>query len=268
MTARELALLGFRPPAIDDLAVNEYGDRAYGTPASTIWADAYERARARLENPRVLPPGMSFDGNTGNIDSPERVTEEIFQPVQEALHPLQAMEERPKPLTDLDRSLIESRRADIALNRDKEARIAFNDEAQRRLAERAALEEFNARSAKTSLELSKGKQAAMKFQLQTSIKAAEDALVKARKNGDPDAEQAALEQLAALEDELAGAPRRRITAPAMSAPAMPTPVARPVAPVAPGVNIDQIRAEAMQALKFKDPAQVRARFRQLTGQDL
>lgn len=78
MTQQDLLYL-MRKPQLDDLAVNQYGDRAYGTPEATLWNDAYERARARIEKPRF--------GALGNMDAPEIVNEEIFSPLEEAFRP-------------------------------------------------------------------------------------------------------------------------------------------------------------------------------------
>lgn len=86
MTQYDL-LQTMRRPQVDDLAVNEYGDRAYGTPESTLWNDAYERARARIDNPRYLAPGITYNGHSGNIDSPELVNEQVFKPLDEAFRP-------------------------------------------------------------------------------------------------------------------------------------------------------------------------------------
>lgn len=86
MTQQDLLYL-MRRPQVDDLAVSGYGDRVYGTPEATLWNDAYERARARIENPRFLAPGITYEGRSGNIDAPEIVNEEVFQPLVEAFRP-------------------------------------------------------------------------------------------------------------------------------------------------------------------------------------
>ena len=86
MTAREYEMMQsnrFTPPNITEFG----GTLVATTPEETIWNQAFEQARARIENPRWLAPGLSYEGQTGNIDAPEMVNEQVFTPIVEAFHP-------------------------------------------------------------------------------------------------------------------------------------------------------------------------------------
>ncbi len=88
MTQQDLLYL-MRKPQLDDLATNEYGDRAYGAinPEGQAFAAAYEQAKARSEHPRYLAPGITYNGRSGNIDAPELLDEQIFKPLEAAFRP-------------------------------------------------------------------------------------------------------------------------------------------------------------------------------------
>jgi len=87
MTNQDLALMFGSRRNSDEIAPNQYGDRWYGTPESTLFNDAYEKSQARIESPRWLAPGISYEGRTGNIDTPEIVSEELVSPLLTTFHP-------------------------------------------------------------------------------------------------------------------------------------------------------------------------------------
>lgn len=272
MTQRDFDLLALRRPSMDDLAVNEYGDRVYGTPEATLWADALERARARIENPRFLASGIALDGVSGNIDSPEIVNEEIFTPLQNAIMPRQVIDNQPKALTDVDRSLIDSRRAEAArledrlkFDRDREKRIAFDEEQERALAEKKALNDFNLRSSTVQRQGNRSKE----FAIKGRIEMAREAVLNAQRLRDPEKEAEALAELEKWESELTDSVPTMSASPVLpSIPVQPEVVTRVRAPASQGVDVAALRAQAQEALKRKDPAAVRAKFKELTGQDL
>lgn len=282
------------PPGITEFG----GTLVATTPEETLWNEALAKAQARINNPRWLPEGVSYDGVSGNIDSPDIVARELFTPLQNAFHPEEVIQHSPRMMTDLDRSVIADRaaRSAEANNRlkilaEREKRLAFENDRRSALAERQALNQFNLRSRTTVTPRTK----AQDYALKAKIDLAKEAVTRAQRMQDADAVSVAtanldelLGQLGDLYDDTPSpsfspvmpsfeiSPSSVMPAPPPGFAPEPAPVTTatlpaPVVPsptVQPRVDIDLLRQQAMEAMKRKDPVAVAKRFREMTGQDL